>query len=550
MEFPIVISENEKTAIILHPKLDLPARLSKEFGGKATIEKLNLGFPWEDMFESEDLPIARKLLREFQIDISEDLKLEHQEGVVTYLIPANQELNLQVMGAEWRFGKRFQSRANKQVIEFKRLHTKSIICREGIAVPKAADEAGYRWSRNRRLVTNFAKSAGPELDISRSRFLDGGANWFHTIWEEVVRFLGKQWTEETLTMNPVDRLTFLVRNVGLFGIGPYELWDKFDRDRWPVPVLGNGGELLVKDWGELKQNDVLPAIPFLVRKEAARLLEQELLLRKKYEGPLRYWSGGDVLINDWDVRDLSPRVQESVLIKNLENFCEPPLAGWARHIQCVTSPMEDLPFIFEMQFVRRHINSSNTLDDEQVLKIAADDPRKIPADSIERMLLLASPDRSLFSNRCLEFPAPYSEAFAYGWERLNLRHPIAVELVRLGALTRIARKTNTADSAILKKLEDLWNDFPYFSDLEKGSPTLLIDAQEVIDEVQALLKDTKLLDLHAPTISLPGENEFVPGTFDSRPNKPGWVWVIGLRASLKFGQPIKGRVPSRRKKRS
>ena len=74
VEFPIIIDEDNRKTIILHPKQN-SQEIKQRFGEDYEIRQLDLGYPWSKAIRPQDLANAREFLREERFDVNSDLKM-------------------------------------------------------------------------------------------------------------------------------------------------------------------------------------------------------------------------------------------------------------------------------------------------------------------------------------------------------------------------------------------------------------------------------------------------------------------------------------------
>jgi len=176
-------------------------------------------------------------------------------------------------------------------------------------------------------------------------------------------------------------------------------------------------------------------------------------------------------------------------------------------------------------------------DINALLEKEADNPTLL--NPVERVLLRERLFRFYRFPEAIEFPPPFEKCFAYGWQLLNLKHPAAQALLRLGAAMELPKKRGTLPEDQLGHLRDALNLLPShdspLSDWEEWSNALR--------RIWSLAREVQLFDVGEIEDLVPAPEEFVPGTvvFDEDSRRMASNLELRLKEIVnirQFGQPL------------
>lgn len=459
VEFPIVIDEEGSRTVILHPYHDV-AQARRRFGESYNIEQLNLAYPWEDAVFPEDLPTARQLFREETFDLRKDLGLTDYEGTLSYPVPIYADLDftdglpgdqkVTVLSSSypdligktirWMPGWNGQLIPNRESFEHETESRRSnAIYRDGILIPKASFKLPattrieyIRPASASCLVINLPKSRTKDLDLARTLILTDSDQWANPVFDAHARILSEKYSKELSQLPPAQRLFQLASFMVFHNMSLDRLIRILPQDEWPLPFLGQGGNLVLKLWKEVKDGSISRSPEPLSTKLAG--LIRNLLKGGQTPEPLSLWQGPLSLIDfaTWGTSG------ESKIIAAILEFVRWPLGTSHQFggIRFLSPPWDgDPPLIQEIWLPKEHFQTFSHDDIERILDQLSKDPTGVHIieevafqECIFELLAIKGSRVTMAS-----FPSPFSGYFAYGNEALNLQHLLAQALICLTA---------------------------------------------------------------------------------------------------------------------
>ncbi|GAH48122.1 unnamed protein product, partial [marine sediment metagenome] len=147
----------------------------------------------------------------------------------------------------------------------------------------------------------------------------------------------------------------------------------------------------------------------------------------------------------------------------------------------------------------------------------------------------------------IEFPQPFEQSFAYGWELFNLKHPTTQALLQFLAALELSKRRRTLSEEQLGRLQDALDDlfaYEYYEDekdYQYDSANRFIDLHNIF----SLAREVQLFDIGKIEDLAPTGEELVPGTIDKRPSNletrlQERRWMRSIRT---FGQPLTCKPP-------
>jgi len=205
------------------------------------------------------------------------------------------------------------------------------------------------------------------------------------------------------------------------------------QDEWPLPFLGQGGNLVLKLWKEVKHGPISQSPEPLSTKLAS--LIRDLLKDGQPPEPLSCWQGPLSLL---DFATWGGTEGESKIITAILEFVRYPLGRSHQFggIRFLSPPWDgDPPLLQEIWLPREHFQTFSHDDIERILDQLSKGPKGVHI--IEEVafqecifeLLGIKGSRVMMAS----FPSPFGGYFAYGNEALNLQHPITQALICLTA---------------------------------------------------------------------------------------------------------------------
>jgi hypothetical protein len=538
VEFPIVISEESKKTIILHPDQD-PNAARERFGPEFKIHQRDLSYPLSEAIVPQDLHNARELLREEHFNIRSDLGLEDYEGSLTYLVPINDEVDIsywsenvlvrgkpsgQMVRPSFNWRKYGGNLGNIGLSRSSTHNIKSVVYRDGILLPTESSPESYLFDNDfqllpsARLVVNLEKKKFVGINLARDQILGGAEQWYKPILKAHSQKVLEKFLNELLSLEPLKRFYQMIRICLYHNISAKELWNMFPQDRWPVLFLEAGGRFSVLELGEVRGNNI-NMIPDNFDEEYIDW--KNIIYGNHCHSTLVDWTGERVLIRaSSEVSSMQNFIADRLMEIPFEEshrftfvrFLEPPWEGDPPLIQRVFCPVD---------------SSEGETDIKQIFEKAVSNP--ILLTPVERNIFIMKTTIPTF----IEFPPPFDKSFAYGWRLLNLKNPIVQILIQVIAAYELSKIEDTLSPDKIGQLQDklgfledaFWSELNIEASIEKLK-TVLFTAL-----------DMDLLDIRGFEDMIPTVEDFVPGSIRSDPTKRDCI-PTGGKKMRPFGKPL------------
>lgn len=326
VEFPIIITENDRKTIVLHPKQDAEAARQR-FGKQFKVHQIDLNYAWSKAILPQDLPTAHDVLREEQRDIASDFGLEGYEGFFTYIVPIDDNIDFEdnyrsinILSKGIKTHKRIrikESWTRYSHSEYIGLNPSSMhspaytVYRDGILLSDVPKPRFLVGSNNilpiPRIVVNLSKSTYQKIDLARSKII-----WQSESWDEVIykayqdHILGKS-LQYFIELDPAERIYQMGRLIAFYNIQPDSILRIFPMNIFPLPFIEAEGHLDTLEW-QIVANDVLYGPPEnidiiynkiehscscdnFVHNEFWDLSKSFWLTHNRYNGPFTNWRG-------------------------------------------------------------------------------------------------------------------------------------------------------------------------------------------------------------------------------------------------------------------
>jgi hypothetical protein len=520
VEFPIIIKEGDRKTIVLQPKQD-PNTARQRFGKGFQIHQLDLSYPWDEAIMPQDISTAREFLREQRWDIASDLGLEGYDGVLSYLIPINDRIDMrygrfniaevitrgQVESSQKQVRRRghWDSYYWPETVGVSRTGRHSpryAVYRDGILLsttsPPSLAETHFYFGvlPIPRIVVNLPKSKVPRVDLARTRLLEQPEHWDAPIFQAHLHRLLEISMKELLAIDPAERWYQLGRLIAFHNIEPDNLWQVFSHEHWPLPFLEAGGRLIFSEWQEMSSHAIYEC-PKLLRSELIEMSRCQWLTQEKYEGPLLQWTGERCVVADF-------AYAESSVVRVAGKLWEIPVnkSHCFAAIRFLRPPWEDNPPLFQKVWLP--IDVPRDLPEvEAVLEKTSRDPTLLDPLEIKILHQRLVQSSAIRFPDIIDFPPPFGGSFAYGFSLLNLKHPITQCLLQFLATFELLKNRIILPKDKTGNLEDvlnlLWTTWEEFFDNLRRIWLLAHEMQLLyVDKIEELI---------------PAQEEFVPGTF-------------------------------------
>lgn len=448
VEFPIIIDEDGKRTVILHPAR--PVTDADEFRSEGVaheVRQLTTEYPWDEAFEPQDSELAQTHLRQQSFDLKLDLGLMDYEGTISYVKPVSNEaifrsgyrashnaIEISIKERDsWilRVKQAWLDRGQKKGLSPSSLANHSLsIYRDGILVADAGVTRHdtihflYQWPIP-MLRVNLSKRIGGDVDVTRRALTDTVSSWDAPIWRGVVDHLRKHDIIEALDREPSLRLELLGKLTTVFHLTDVEISELVPYASWPLPMLVATEGALVLD-NQLVFGQITRTAPDMIKDEVGKALYgkdgQEAV------DFLKLWRGSaSIAVTNRSFRaslgvefwvELSERILKSLLAPAGVRFLWPPYPGLPclpqNEFQCIRP--SDIP---ESDLMERTMLDPLSLDLPDLCALRHRSPYRI------RDILAAAP-----------FSSPFECFFIGEGSVPNRRHPTTVALLRCFAAVR------------------------------------------------------------------------------------------------------------------
>jgi hypothetical protein len=527
VEFPIVVTEDDRKTIVLHPKQDADVARQR-FGEAFKVHQLDLGYPWAGAIYPQDLSTAREMLKEERWDIASDLGLEGYDGVLTYLVPRD-DVDAEHKGEGSRFFVRGKDEPVPKIVRGKRdyyyldeavgmSHSAKrsknyAVYRDGILLSTASapkSPIGFKfesfvwheWNRYcpaPQIVVNLPKTKSPRVDLARSKILGQHEHWDSPVYHAYLHHLFEKSLKDLLALDPAERLYQLGRIIAFYNIDPESLLQVFPHESLPVPFLEAGGRINALKWQEVT-TDALYIFPEIIKEYLSTLCHCKWFTHDEYDGPLVQWTGERCIIYGFGrPRRPSGAVSNAVilwrsLVSNSHSFSA---------IRFLHPPWDGDPPLLQEIWLKTEMPEERP-EIETMLERTIENPALL--NPVEREIL--SETLSMIGYpfpRFVEFPKPFDHFFAYGGNMLNLIHPVTQALLQFGASLKLSQMRKTIPEDRIGHLQDAAAGF--LGGFHHR------DSLDSLRRLWLLAQEVQLFDVGEIDDLVLTPEDFVPGTF-------------------------------------
>ncbi len=474
VEFPIVVDEDGKRTVILHP--DRPVSDGQQFSQKGSdlaVRQLSRGYPWAAQFAPQDMALAAECLktRSFNLheivgagiegwliyvetsDLATDVERGYDRGdydrghydLLEITPPIGKPANLRI--------RRFYGRSELTGLSpSSRKTSHAAVYRKGILVSDAkftrAESRflmiGVTWPQP-ALVVNFTTNSQGRLDVAR-RTLLGVMSWDETCWQAAREELGRTDIARAIAMPPAIRWDVLSKLSVMFHLSEHDLKAAIPISRWPIPALTAKGEITFVE-RSFAPGDQMFEVPtgaeHAVREVLGgpSVLNQPDKTREYYSGwvgpesiVLGIGSAGRSLVELWG------RLTEWRVGKILA----------PTQVRFLSNAYPGLPPLAQTEFV---CVSEAEHDEATVWERAMNDPLALTLGERAFVRNLWWPRETEALGKATPLAPPF-QSFLYGCGCVNLAHPVGKALFQCAAALRYHQLRGSADADLLGKLED------------------------------------------------------------------------------------------------
>lgn len=474
VEFPVVVDEDGKRTVILHPRR--PATDAMQFAVQSAapvVCQLASTYPWAAPFAPQDAPTAACRLQERSFDLAQtgipgmegwalyvqtpapndEFQREHDPGDYDTLelqSPKGQATRLRI--------KRFYNRRGEAtgISPSSRRASHIAVFRKGIlvadAIPARTESRfhmmGIPWPMP-AIAVNFAKKLDGRLDVARRALLQSAATWDEPIWRMVCEQLRSGEVAEYLKLAPYERFRALAKLSVMFQLSEGDLAEIVPLDKWPLPALlpGAGAAFIDRPFAP---GDKIMGVPAGLSRGLAGEFggSKWSFVGENSSAYLKGWAGPECI---------APKIESAS-----RDYLD--LWGWFSkwRLDMVLAPVQvhfvsnaypGLPFLEQTEFV---CTTPETVNEAEAWEQAMIDPLAL-SPAAKRTLRAHYWGRDMDPLQNAAPFAPPFDKFYYGSACINLRHPTGRALFRCAAAIRLHGITGRGDAAAIGRLGDLLN---------------------------------------------------------------------------------------------
>jgi hypothetical protein len=550
VEFPIIITEDNKKTIILHPYHDVNEAIDR-FGSDYEIHKFELSYDWQNVFYPQDLRKAREIMLEEYLDINSDLQLEGFEGIISYPTIIDKYENVRWADKETGFFIE-EPEGSRTLIRWQRYYSfpysnagiaKSSsrshlewlhIFKNGILIPNASNPPHMRLIELRnelppaKTIVNLKKITSINTTLSRSELRNGARHWF----EEINNARLKYYINNQIKNKIKSSMPKRIREFGNMILNLRINYDDFKgiitSDNIPLLFMGKGGIINTRPYKEISNEKIYVIHDIRYKSKMIEILNSYLLNEDICSNYIEKWAGEDILLIDIDTQN----IYHDSMFKYISKMFNDEFV--TINIEFIKPPSNNIPPI--LQYVKCSKKIIEEMDKDELLKKEAEDPSALT--TIERFTLRSIFPYDLSLAPAIKFPNQYRKYFSYGTEVLNIYNPIVIKLLQTRANIHISSLKNTLNAENLGLLVDLMKNLDLrsrFCNLK--FPNFVAN----INEFWKLTKELKLAEIDNIDDYVPSKDDIIPGTIlhESNASYLGFLKMAESDVGINFfGTPI------------
>lgn len=534
VEFPILVKEGNQKTIIIHPNQQ-PDAMRNRYGEDFEVSQLDLSYPWSDSILPQDMLYAKGALKEEKLDLTSDLGLDCYEGVLRYLVPINDNVEI-LYGNELTIISDDEPKCHHQRIRINRdwrywsrstvgisrssSYSKSFsVYKDGILIPSISppsrelwDLLGPRFLPAPRLIANLTNAKLGTLNLSRTEFVDECEHWAKPIFKAFINHILNKYKDKLLAMDPIERAYKLSRISVFHNIGIEYLWQVFPQDHWPFIFLESGGKIVGEEWANICETRINL---FPIQDDTSTFLSLSKKSPEWFDEFFSKWIGERVL-----VQNFYHKFPESVAGTGAKHICDVPIgkSHFFGEIRFLQPPWDgNPPMLQRILNITKDTVVNKSIED--ILEIAVEKPQNLTLldnHLLNKFFIKGGLFNESLLAEAVEFPHPFSEYFAFGGDLLNRIHPCGEALLRFRAAIELSKIKKNLSSEQLGKLEDALGNFDI---IKKQYIFKWQTISSSIIRMFSLAKEFNLFDLEEISTLVPNEMDFVPGTLETLYNE-------------------------------
>lgn len=531
VEFPIVITENETTTIILHPDSDSKSvPIINDYPGYS-IEKIQYDYPFSSIFLDQDIEVAKKEFKPKIINLQSDLQLKDLEGAITCLyLPNNlewyqksstgldsQQFNgIKIINPNPRENDKVirwhetwfeYSNINNSESNFRLRNDRYAIFKDGILLQNERNPLGNINGKSYRdlpppiLIINILNNGFSEINVARTNLFESEKHWSSQIEEALIQFFINKEIIPLHTQSEEERWYHIGRLLLIYPISERKFVSAVSNQKIPIVSLEQTGKLKFTNIGEI-DGDTVHALPESLTNEFLELINKNLVLKTQYEGILKHWCGDSCFgigRTEWsNIRsitkayDISSDIFDNDFICSELEFLHPPHDGYP--------PLR--------QKIYRKKQNTEDLPIQSMLEKALKTPQLLTPFEINQLNKIIKMNNSLRMPQIYHFSEVYKSYFAFGWQEMNYDHPITHKFIQL--IVRLAQKGQTnSEQIIIGKILDRMTYISNFQNHQSQFNCL----KKILLEILNLSRDLGLVSDNWIAEISAMENIFIPNSF-------------------------------------